>query len=74
MSVPSCSTCRHSRLGTHPHESYLRCVQPDLPEHSKGDPWYASVIRGFEEDEQGRPWCGAMGKWHEPRTTEDQPA
>lgn len=73
MSVPECSTCRHSRLGRVQNEIYLRCQHPGLPPHSEGDPWYAGVIRGFETDEKGRPWCGAMGVWHEP-TDEDETA
>lgn len=74
MNVPGCSTCLHSRPGSHPNEYFQRCAHPQLPEHADGDLWFAQVVRGFEDDEQGRPWCGPLGSWHEPRPTEDQPA
>ncbi len=73
MTVPSCSTCRHAVTHVVPREMYLRCAHPRVLDVEGGDRWFASVVRGFETDEQGREWCGPIGTWHEPRD-EDQAA
>lgn len=74
MSVPSCSTCRHSVTHVVPRDLFLRCRHPQVADPEDGDRWFASVVRGFEMDEHGKPWCGPMGAWHEAAEHEDQPA